>query len=101
LWLLFPSQLRGSSGFTPLSLESSGSSLSQPPFIFRGLLASVIQADEHRPYGLHNFNELVKNRNSITFVIPAKAGIQSFQDILDPGFRRGDASRDFLRDHQF
>jgi hypothetical protein len=23
-------------------------------------------------------------------VIPAKAGIQSFQDLLDPGFRRGD-----------
>jgi hypothetical protein len=23
-------------------------------------------------------------------VIPAKAGIQLFQDILDPGFRRGD-----------
>jgi hypothetical protein len=33
-------------------------------------------------------------------VIPAKAGIQLFQDVLDPGFRRGDASRDFLRDHQ-
>jgi len=24
------------------------------------------------------------------FVIPAKAGIQEKQDILDPGFRRGD-----------
>ena len=23
-------------------------------------------------------------------VIPAKAGIQSFQSLLDPGFRRGD-----------
>ena len=30
-------------------------------------------------------------------VIPAKAGIQSFQAVLDPGFRRGDAvgQRDF------
>jgi len=43
---------------------------------------------------------LVKSRNSIVFVIPAKAGIQLFQDVLDPGFRRGDARRDFLRDHQ-
>jgi hypothetical protein len=34
------------------------------------------------------------------FVIPAEAGIQLFQQVLDPGFRRGDASRDFLRDHQ-
>ncbi|MCX5919291.1 MAG: hypothetical protein NTX30_21770, partial [Deltaproteobacteria bacterium] len=48
-----------------------------------------------------NFDDLVKSRNSIEFVIPAKAGIQLFQDVLDPGFRRGDALRDFLRDHQF
>jgi hypothetical protein len=47
-----------------------------------------------------NFDGLVKSRNSIKIVIPAKAGIQLFQDVLDPGFRRGDASRDFLRDHQ-
>jgi len=45
-------------------------------------------------------DELVKSRNSIEFVIPAKAGIQLIQDVLDPGFRRGDASRDFLRVHQ-
>jgi len=42
----------------------------------------------------------VKSRNSIEFVIPAKAGIQLLQKILDPGFRRGDASMDCLRDHQ-
>jgi hypothetical protein len=47
-----------------------------------------------------NFDGFVKSRNSIEFVIPAKAGIQLFQDVLDPGFRRGDAPRDFLRDHQ-
>jgi hypothetical protein len=46
------------------------------------------------------YDELVKSRNSVEFVIPAKAGIQLFQDVLDPGFRRGDAPRDFLRDHQ-
>jgi hypothetical protein len=45
------------------------------------------------------FDELVKSRNSMEFVIPAKAGIQLFQDVLDPGFRRGDASGDFLRYH--
>ena len=42
----------------------------------------------------------VKRRNSIEGVIPAKAGIQLFQDVLDPGFRRGDDPRDFLRDGQ-
>ena len=32
-----------------------------------------------------NIDELVKSRNSIEFVIPAKAGIQLFQDVLNPG----------------
>jgi len=45
-------------------------------------------------------DDLVKSRNPIKFVIQAKAGIQLFQDVLDPGFRRGDALRDLLRDHQ-
>ena len=44
--------------------------------------------------------ELVKSRNSIEFAIPAKAGIHLFQHVLDPGFRRGDDPRDFLRDHR-
>jgi hypothetical protein len=42
----------------------------------------------------------IKRRNSIEGIIPAKAGIQLFQDVLDPGFRRGDNPRDFLRDGQ-
>jgi len=46
-----------------------------------------------------SFDEFVKSRNSLEFVIPAKAGIQLFQDVLDPGFRRGDDPNDFLRDH--
>jgi hypothetical protein len=46
------------------------------------------------------FDDFVISRNSIEFVIPAKAGIHFFQEVLGPGFRRGDASRDFLRDHQ-
>jgi hypothetical protein len=38
----------------------------------------------------------------LTFsVIPAKAGIQEKQAILDPGFRRGDGFDDFLGSHQF
>ena len=45
------------------------------------------------------FDDLVKSRNSKEFVIPAKAGIQLSQDVLDPGFRRGDAPKDFSRDH--
>ncbi len=46
------------------------------------------------------FDDLVKSRNIINFVIPAKAGIQLFHDVLDPGFRRGDGVFDFLRTHQ-
>jgi hypothetical protein len=33
----------------------------------------------------------------VVFVIPAKAGIQEFQEVLDPGFRRGDGFDGFLR----
>jgi hypothetical protein len=44
---------------------------------------------------VYNNDDLVKSRNSIEFVIPAKAGIQLFQDVLDPGFRRGDALETF------
>ncbi|OGP97616.1 MAG: hypothetical protein A2Z51_10305 [Deltaproteobacteria bacterium RBG_19FT_COMBO_52_11] len=47
-----------------------------------------------------NIDDLVKSRNPIEFVIPAEAGIQLSQDVLDPGFRRGDDPGDFLRDHQ-
>ncbi|MFH1950308.1 MAG: trypsin-like peptidase domain-containing protein, partial [Pseudomonadota bacterium] len=44
-----------------------------------------------------NLDALVKSPKSPFFVIPAKAGIQSFQlvtEVLDPVFQRGD---DFLR----
>jgi len=47
-----------------------------------------------------NSDGLVKSQKAPVFVIPAKAGIQCFQKLmndLDPGFRRGD---DFLRAHQ-
>jgi hypothetical protein len=33
-------------------------------------------------------------------VIPAKAGIQEKQAVLDPGFRRGDGFDDFLRSRE-
>jgi hypothetical protein len=33
--------------------------------------------------------------------IPAKARIQIFPGVLDPGFCRGDGLEDFLRDRQF
>jgi hypothetical protein len=45
------------------------------------------------------FDELVKSQKMTSPVIPAKAGIQEKQALLDPGFRRGDGFWDFLRDH--
>jgi len=47
------------------------------------------------------FDELAKSRNHMKFVIPAKAGIQFFQDVLDPGFRRGDAPKTFCETAKF
>jgi hypothetical protein len=38
-----------------------------------------------------------KSRETAFSVIPAEAGIQEYQGVLDPGFRRGDGFNDFLR----
>jgi hypothetical protein len=46
-------------------------------------------------------DDLLKSSKVPFFVIPAKPGIRLFQDVLDPGFRRGDGPRDFLRDHLY
>jgi hypothetical protein len=45
--------------------------------------------------------ELVKSQKKLFSVIPAKAGIQEHQRLLDPDVRRGDGLEDFLRGHQF
>jgi hypothetical protein len=45
-------------------------------------------------------DELVKSQNSIKFVIPAKAGIQSNQAVLGSRLRGSDDFSDFLRGHQ-
>ena len=36
-------------------------------------------------YEFINVDEFVKSRNFIEYVIPAKAGIQLFHNVLDPG----------------
>jgi len=43
---------------------------------------------------------LAKSRKRTFRVIPAKAGIQAQQAVLDPGVRRGDGVVDFLSRHQ-
>ncbi len=50
--------------------------------------------------GLFNFDGLVRSPKRPFSVIPAEAGIQEYQGLLDPGFRRGDNLEDFLRSHQ-
>jgi hypothetical protein len=35
-------------------------------------------------------DDAAKTPKKIFSVIPAEAGIQEFQEVLDPGFRRGD-----------
>jgi hypothetical protein len=44
--------------------------------------------------------ELVRSQKPLFFVIPAKAGIQSFLALLDSRLRGSDDLEDFLRDHQ-
>ena len=66
----------------------------------KSFFATECTEDTERKKQKIKIDEFVKSRISIEFVIPAKAGIQLFQDVLDPGFRRGDDPGDFLRDHQ-
>jgi hypothetical protein len=59
-----------------------------------------IKASQETHFCKVKFDEFVKSPTSTFTVIPAKAGIQSFQivaDHLDSGFHRSD---DFLRGHQ-
>ena len=42
------------------------------------------------------FDGLVKSHRMPIFVIPVKTGIQVIQQVLDPRFRGGDGSSDFL-----
>jgi len=46
------------------------------------------------------FDGLVRIQTAPFSVIPAEAGIQEYQEVLDPGFRRGDSLEGFLRVHQ-
>ena len=46
------------------------------------------------------YDGLVKSHIFSIFVIPAKAGIQLFQIVLDSCFRRREGFSDFLRDCQ-
>jgi hypothetical protein len=46
------------------------------------------------------FDAFVKSQKMLFSVIPAKAGIQEQQGLLDPGVRRGDGFDDFLRIRQ-
>ena len=64
-----------------------------------GLFDLKIITINPRDYGIFLNDDFVKSRKTPFFVIPAEAGIQSFQmvtDGLDSGFHRSDG---FLRVH--
>ena len=46
------------------------------------------------------FDKLVKSQRIPVFVIPANAGIQETQPLMDSRFRGNDGLGNFLRDHQ-
>jgi hypothetical protein len=48
-----------------------------------------------------NIDGVVKSPKMLFSVIPTKAGIHLFHNVLDPGVRWGDDQRDFLRIHQY
>jgi hypothetical protein len=64
-------------------------------------MQELIQLEIVSTFTLPNVDGLAKNCNSATFVIPANAGIKLFQNLLDPGVRRGDDPIGFFLCHQF
>ena len=46
------------------------------------------------------FDAFAKSPKTLSSVIPAEAGIQSLQGLLDSRLRGSDGLGDFLRDHQ-
>jgi hypothetical protein len=73
-----------------------------------GLSSSRKERGESRPaphslaqgFRLSKDDGFVRNQEFTLSVVPAKAGIQGKQAILDPGLRRGDGLDGFLRVHQ-
>jgi len=61
-----------------------------------------------REFRITKFDGLVRSQKTPFSVIPAEAGIQEYQELLDPGacpgprsgIRLGDGLKDFLREHQ-
>jgi len=51
-------------------------------------------------FSIVNSDKLVKSQKLPVFVIPANAGIQGNQSLLDSRVRGSDGLGDFLRDHQ-
>jgi hypothetical protein len=67
----------------------------------------ISKADELNEYRMSNkefrmmkFDALVKSQKPPFSVIPAQAGIQEIQELLDSRLRGSDAYGDFLRVHQ-
>jgi hypothetical protein len=77
----------------PRRRESSISNLFWTP-AFAGVTAWATS------YETINVDGLVRSQKTSSSVIPAEAGIQEYQEVLDPGFRRGDSLEDFLRVYQ-
>jgi hypothetical protein len=71
----------------------------------QGLLAVVLTAlltvgNSEKKLIKFNLDELAKSQETFFSVIPAKAGIQRIQAVLDSRLRGRDGFSDFLRSHQ-
>jgi hypothetical protein len=100
--------LRGGFQFQLLPRTRRGDSGIAPAVIFLRPLPAGRPAERRRRRsrilrgfcGISNPDDLVNSVKIPFFGIPAKARIRLFQDVPDPGFRRGDGLFDFLRDDQ-
>jgi hypothetical protein len=60
----------------------------------------TVARNQNHKYITIKIDEFAKSQKSLVSVIPAKAGIQGNQSLLDSRVRGSDDLRDFLRDHQ-
>ncbi len=91
------SRFRGNDGVFPITTQSlQGEGI----FLTFYEIIKIKKRKFLRKLRLIKLDDLAKSPFGPIFVIPAKAGIQLFQAVLDSCFRRSDGFSDFLRDHQ-
>ena len=100
--------LRAVSEVEPLTTNGKVRWLRSIPSVRPEVYPPSAAPEATREFRITKFDGLVRSQKTPFSVIPAEAGIQEYQELLDPGacpgprsgIRLGDGLKDFLREHQ-